>query len=224
MNLAIFFMLHKARHQIKDFKRHIRRKLPLPTPTVILFDHFGVVCSDPLAKWKHDYQLTGLEAAKVDEICKRIDSGQIELDEFYEQLGHITGQSGFEVKVELDGNGQYDRELLEIIRQLRGLKNVRIGLLTNAHRSLHMGLWKDGVHPYFDDVLTSQEVSQVKPKPDPDFFRHAINRLGGAPEKTIFFDDRQANVDGAKATGIKAHLFINAAQCKVDLHKHRVFG
>ena len=126
--------------------------------------------------------------------------------------------------MELDGNGQYDRELLEIIRQLRGLKNVRVGLLTNAHRSLHMGLWKDGIHPYFDDVLTSQEISQIKPKPDSDFFMHAINRLGGTPEKTIFFDDRQVNVDGAKVIGVKAHLFTSAAQCKVDLHKHKVFN
>lgn len=217
-------MIYRARHKVKNIKRNLRRKLPLPTPTIVLFDHFGVVCSDPLAKWKQDYRLTGFEVAKVDSICKLIDSGQLELEPFYEQLGQITGQSGNNVKIELDNNGQYNRELLEIIRQLRGLKNIRIGLLTNAHRSLHTGLWKDGIHSYFDDVLTSQEISQVKPKPDAGFFLHAISRLGGKPQKTIFFDDRQINVDGARSIEIKAHIFTSASQCKVDLHKHRIFG
>ncbi len=216
-------MLHTARHQLKNIKRHIRRKLPLPTPTIILFDHFGVVCSDPLIKWKQKYRLTGPDIVKVDVICQQIDSGQLELATFYEKLGQITDQPAVEVKKELDSNGQYNRELLEVIAQLHRLKNVRIGLLSNADRSLHVGLWKDGIHGYFDDVLTSQEISQVKPKPDPRFFIHAIHRLGGTPVKTIFFDDRQVNIDGAKSLGIKAHLFVSAAQCKVDLHKHHIF-
>src|SRR5690606_12178952 len=118
--------------------------------------------------------------------------------------------TSIQVQTELQNNSGYNQELLEIIRQLRQLKRVRIGLLSNAHRSLHESLWRDNIHQLFDDVVTSQEISQVNPKPDPMFFQHAINRLGGVPTKTLFFDDRQTNVDGASQIGLDAHLFTTA--------------
>src|SRR5690606_36944008 len=132
-------------------------------------------------------------------------------------------KTGHQTEKEIASYAGYNQELLQLIRQLNKLKHVRVGLLSNAHRSLHQGLWKDKVHPLFDDVVTSQEISKVKPKPDPEFFIHAINRLGGKPTSTIFFDDRLINVQAAKQLGLKAHLFTSAQQCKVQLHTHKVF-
>ena len=43
-------------------------------------------------------------------------------------------------------------------------------------------------------------------KPDAAIYRRAISELGCAPERILFFDDNQANVDGARAVGIDAHL------------------
>ena len=43
-------------------------------------------------------------------------------------------------------------------------------------------------------------------KPDADIYLRAISELGCAPERILFFDDNQANVDGARAVGIDAHL------------------
>ena len=43
-------------------------------------------------------------------------------------------------------------------------------------------------------------------KPDAEIYQRAIDELGCAPERILFFDDNQANVDGARAVGIDAHL------------------
>jgi putative hydrolase of the HAD superfamily len=43
-------------------------------------------------------------------------------------------------------------------------------------------------------------------KPDADIYLRAISELGCAPEHILFFDDNQANVDGARTVGIDAHL------------------
>jgi len=43
-------------------------------------------------------------------------------------------------------------------------------------------------------------------KPDAEIYLRAIGELGCAPERILFFDDNQANVDGARAVRIDAHL------------------
>jgi putative hydrolase of the HAD superfamily len=42
-------------------------------------------------------------------------------------------------------------------------------------------------------------------KPDAEIYLRAINELGCAPERILFFDDSSANVDGARGVGIDAH-------------------
>jgi putative hydrolase of the HAD superfamily len=43
-------------------------------------------------------------------------------------------------------------------------------------------------------------------KPDAAIYRRAMDELGCAPERILFFDDNPANVEGACAVGIDAHL------------------
>jgi FMN phosphatase YigB (HAD superfamily) len=43
-------------------------------------------------------------------------------------------------------------------------------------------------------------------KPDAEIYLRAISEFDCAPERILFFDDNQANVDGACAVGIDAHL------------------
>lgn len=41
-------------------------------------------------------------------------------------------------------------------------------------------------------------------KPAPAFYRHGIEQLGVAPAEVVFVDDLQANVDAARACGVRA--------------------
>lgn len=46
-------------------------------------------------------------------------------------------------------------------------------------------------------------------KPDPAVFRLALGRSGWEPGRTLFVDDVRANVEGARATGMEAHHFVD---------------
>lgn len=60
----------------------------------------------------------------------------------------------------------------------------------------------------FDDVHASCHLGARKP--DAAFFRRLLGRLDATPGEVAFIDDRQANVDGARAVGLRAHRFEDA--------------
>jgi putative hydrolase of the HAD superfamily len=64
----------------------------------------------------------------------------------------------------------------------------------------------DRFHP-FDHVTLSYEVHSVKP--EPAIYQHCLKGLGTTAERTIFFDDRIANVHGAELLGIHAIEFLD---------------
>lgn len=60
-------------------------------------------------------------------------------------------------------------------------------------------------------------------KPDPEAYLVAPRQLGVTPEECLFIDDRQVNVDAARAVGMKAERFVDAAQLEADLARHGIF-
>ena len=67
----------------------------------------------------------------------------------------------------------------------------------------------------FRDVVVSGEVKLLKP--DPAIYFLALDRFGLRPGEALFVDDRQINVDGAEAIGMKAHLFTSAQALRARL-------
>ena len=67
----------------------------------------------------------------------------------------------------------------------------------------------------FRDVVVSGEVKLLKP--DPAIYFLALDRFGLRPSEALFVDDRQINVDGAEAIGMKAHLFTSAQALRARL-------
>jgi len=53
-------------------------------------------------------------------------------------------------------------------------------------------------------------------KPHADIYNCLLERFKLKPEETVFTDDRQVNIDGAKAVGIHGILFKDAEQLKKD--------
>jgi 2-haloacid dehalogenase len=60
----------------------------------------------------------------------------------------------------------------------------------------------------FRGILVSGEVKLLKP--DPAIYYLALDRFGLKPADALFVDDREINVAGALAVGMKAHLFTGA--------------
>ncbi|TIQ34982.1 MAG: HAD family phosphatase [Mesorhizobium sp.] len=66
-------------------------------------------------------------------------------------------------------------------------------------------------------VTVSGEIGLIKP--DQAIYDHHVASFGLEPAATLFIDDSQKNVDGAKAAGWQAVLFTDAKTLKADLER-----
>ena len=67
----------------------------------------------------------------------------------------------------------------------------------------------------FRDIVVSGEAKLLKP--DPAIYYLALDRFRLRPDEALFVDDREINVEGALAVGMRAHLFTDAADLRVRL-------
>jgi beta-phosphoglucomutase len=58
------------------------------------------------------------------------------------------------------------------------------------------------IDQYFEFMLSNEDVS--KPKPDPEIYSSAIERIGATPERTLIVEDNQHGIAAAEAAG--AHV------------------
>ena len=63
----------------------------------------------------------------------------------------------------------------------------------------------------------SGEIGLIKP--DRAIYDHHVAAFGLDPAATLFIDDSQKNVDGAKAAGWQAVLFTDAETLEADLER-----
>jgi HAD superfamily hydrolase (TIGR01509 family) len=61
-------------------------------------------------------------------------------------------------------------------------------------------------------------------KPAPDAYLGAARTLGRPCGELIFVDDRQKNVDGARAAGLQGVLFVDARQLEAELRRAGALG
>ena len=107
-----------------------------------------------------------------------------------------------------------NQEQLADIRSLRG--KYKIGLLSNAFDDLRAMLverWQ--IADLFDDLVISAEVGLVKP--DARIYQLAVERLGVAPETTVFLDDVEENIAGARVAGLQAIWYRDPAEARAEL-------
>ena len=78
-----------------------------------------------------------------------------------------------------------------------------------------------GLRKHFEIAFSSCYVGLRKPHPE--IYKRAIDILGLAPERILFIDDRQSNVDAAASTGLKAIRFTGEQDLRHQLKELTVF-
>ena len=74
---------------------------------------------------------------------------------------------------------------------------------------------EDAFFRRFRDIVVSGEENLLKP--DPALYYRALDRFGLKPDEALFIDDRIINVEGARAVGMRAHLFTAADDLRARL-------
>jgi epoxide hydrolase-like predicted phosphatase len=69
----------------------------------------------------------------------------------------------------------------------------------------------------FEGIVFSCRVGLCKP--EPEIFRHVLDRYGLVPERTVFIDDMAVNVGAAAGLGLHTIHFESAAQCERGLRE-----
>lgn len=109
-----------------------------------------------------------------------------------------------------------DSDLLVKIDELR--KKFSVGILTTVspHREIIDEML--GIYRHFDYVILS--CKEGMQKPDPRFFEIALRRAGVKAEEMVFLDDREVNVKGAQAFGIKAIHYVDKTKALEELENY----
>lgn len=97
--------------------------------------------------------------------------------------------------------GRVDVGMLELLRETR--RRTTVALLSNGTTRLRRDLHVLDLLDEFDHVFNTAELGIAKP--DPTVFRIVCDALGVTSADALFVDDLQANVDGARTAGLRAH-------------------
>lgn len=78
----------------------------------------------------------------------------------------------------------------------------RMAVCTNAvAESAELMLQRAGLRQYFEFVLSNEEIT--RPKPDPEIYLKAIERLGIAAAEAVVVEDAQHGVEAARRAGTR---------------------
>lgn len=96
----------------------------------------------------------------------------------------------------------YSRQWIQSLKD-RGLK---VYILSNyGKQAFEVNSRKYDFLELVDGMVISYQVEMVKP--DPQIYEILLDKYNIDRKKAVFIDDRQLNVDGAEAVGLKAILF-----------------
>lgn len=94
---------------------------------------------------------------------------------------------------------------------------IKTALLSNMHADLVKHVKTFDWLQRFTVKTFSAEVGLVKP--EAAIYEHTLRSLSTAAAKTIFVDDRELNIQAARASGIRAIQFRSVAQLQSDLRE-----
>ncbi|TNC26093.1 HAD-IA family hydrolase [Amycolatopsis alkalitolerans] len=137
----------------------------------------------------------------------RYDRGATDL-EYWGAVGEALGVPVDEsisdtlTRIDIEGWSRLEPASVELVSALAEA-GAALALLSNAPASFARYAEKQDWARNFRVRLFSGDVGVAKP--DAKIFELLLARLDAQAGECLFFDDRQSNVDGARAAGLRAH-------------------
>ncbi len=155
---------------------------------------------------------------KENDLARQLESGRIGSREFYAEF-----------RRRLDFRGDFEEfcvaysdmftenapmiALMRILKQkfpvylLSNTNEIHINFITQRHAFI--GEFNGRVYSFREGVM----------KPDARYFQRLFDRFAHQPAEVAFVDDSLANVDGARAVGMRGVHYQNAAQTETELRR-----
>ena len=202
------------------------KETPVSSFDVVLFDVGGVLLTNG---WDHreraaavaEFHLDAREfEARHAEVMAPWERGEIDRNRYLDAVlfykpRSFTRDEFFEFI--LTQSQELKDGALEILKELCASKRYMLGALNNEARETNdyrFSKWE--LRRYFRVALSSCYVGLRKP--EPAMYQRALDILGSASERTLFIDDREENVAGAVAAGMKAVRFVGREKLRQELN------
>lgn len=192
----------------------------------VIFDYGMVLSGPPVAEAHAEMvRITGLS---VEEFERRYWADRHAYDE-----GKLSGVTFWEKFARDSGIAFTAEQLAELNRQdvrmwttsdpamlawQQKLKQhgIRTAILSNMGDSVLENIEREfaWIHG-FDALIWSYQLGLAKPAPE--IYRHALESLGTQPAETLFLDDKQINIDAARALGMQGLQYSTIDRLRADL-------
>ncbi len=181
-----------------------------------------------MLQWNPDHLLTPFEPqphlrAKLrtsifGQYWRQYDRGEITEAQLVDHLESGSGQTRERVLAIIEAVRGHLSEKPDTVRLVRDLKQRGFNLycLSNMPSPMYAHLLRQ--HAFFEvfqGIVVSGEIQMMKP--EPQIYLHLLERFGLRAQESVFVDDLKVNVEAARAVGLHAIQFQDAAQCEREL-------
>lgn len=190
----------------------------MPPIDLVIFDCDGVLVDSEIIAARVEAELLTKAGYEIDaEELARLYSGLT----FREIMLRIEQESRqiFQASLIDEAEKLVDRRLAAEVRAIDGAHEAVASvtgkrcICSNSGRErLGTTLARTRLSPFFKDaVFSSLDTPSAKPKPAPDVFLYAAERMNADPRKTFVVEDSVHGVAGAKAAGMRVIGFTGAS-------------
>jgi len=171
---------------------------------IIAFDFFGVICSEVAPIWFEQFFPREKAHKLKNKYLQSVDVGEISLDSLFLNLEELVDVEPAQIWKDWLSLAKVNNDVVSIIKSLQ--KDFQVVLFSNAVSVfLRQILKENNLERLFDFIIISSEIGIAKP--DPDFFKKALEIIGASPEEIFFIDDNLENTKAAEKLGIQTVVF-----------------
>jgi putative hydrolase of the HAD superfamily len=194
----------------------------------VILDYGEVLCYPPTAEEMGRMASPfGMEPVPFRQLWDRnrllYDRGDLSPEAYWSALAkdagtRLTGEQLIQLRQwDLEMWAHDNPAMVEWLRQIHS-SGVKTALLSNMPHDMVRYVrqefdWLD----QFDHLTFSAEVSLIKP--DAAIYEHSLRGVGVAPSEVLFVDDKEPNIQGARAVGLRAIRFHSVEQLRSDLQE-----
>lgn len=178
---------------------------------IIVFDFFGVICSEVAPLWLSQ-RFSAPEATAIKSgLIHQADLGRISQDEMFQQLSVLSHTPANQIKTEWEAIATVDREVVDLIEMIK--PRCRLGLLTNAPSEFVRNLLnRENLLRLFEEIVVSSENDCAKP--DAAIYQRMLSLLSVNAQEALMIDDNPLNVAGALSVGMDALHYQSCTQLR----------
>jgi putative hydrolase of the HAD superfamily len=200
------------------------------TFAAVLFDLGGVVIASPMARFAAYEQAAGLPVGAIRRINStnpdsnawaRAERGELDLAGFLTAFESDAREHGLDLDAHQIVEALQGEVFPEMLAALPTLRQAGLRLAAVTNNMAPLTTDRPELRELLDqfEIIVESSIEGVR-KPEPAFYRIALERLGVPPEQCIYLDDLGINLKPARAMGMTTIKVVDIGAALAELEQH----